>query len=189
MGLTADGPEGTNAHAVWAGQVGGLASVNVGTRAAKYTLNNRQDLLRSKNGITSTPRSSIDVEPHDQPSSALSYILRATAMGQQRPSRAHPLNRSRSLLGDAGMPAVRVISIVAADQGSFAAALHRDLKERYGIRTVIHARVYPVTVDPSTGRKLTMAGDGETPEAIHHRAQSKLRLFWDGEVQKREWAY
>lgn len=43
MGLTIDGPDGLKGQDIilhWGPLVGGLASANVGTRAAKYTLNN-----------------------------------------------------------------------------------------------------------------------------------------------------
>lgn len=95
------------------------------------------------------------------------------------------------LLGQAGMPSVKVISIVADGLGrgaadparsgslecmdSFAALFHRRLKETWQIRTVVNARVVKVAVvlsaadrsttdgEPAYGRKVTLL-EGETLE-------------------------
>jgi hypothetical protein len=124
------------------------------------------------------------------------------------------------LLGQAGTPSVRVISIVADSLGrgtadparsgpkecmdSFAALFHRQLKESWQIRTVVHARVVKVAVvlpvadrstsdgEPAYGRKVTVL-EGETLEETlrqgHHRPHTKVRFGWEDDVQRAEWAY
>jgi hypothetical protein len=108
------------------------------------------------------------------------------------------------LLGQQRMPAVKVISIVADSLGrgadddlmdSFAALFHRRLKEAWQIRTVVRARVLKVTVisdELARGRKVTAFEEESPGEALsheHHRPHSKVKLDWDGETQRAEWAY
>jgi hypothetical protein len=119
------------------------------------------------------------------------------------------------LLADAGLNAAAMISIVADGAGrdteradeeqadesqcSFASLLHRQLFERHGVLTVVHARLGPVRVvsladgaaagtAAEPGRKLTARRTGETA-GQHHAGQSKLRFWWDGVQQRCEFAY
>lgn len=116
------------------------------------------------------------------------------------------------ILVSQGMPSVKVISIVADELGrdlgtnddsrvtglmdSFAAVLHRRLRETYGVMTVVQARVYRTVVITSEiaqrfsdlGKKLT-GDEGDSQPATHKRGQSKVKLFWEGDTQKWEWAY
>jgi hypothetical protein len=114
-----------------------------------------------------------------------------------------------ALLAGASLHDVRLISIVSSELGrdsgtsqaerissamdSFAARLHRLLKQS-GIATTLHARVYRTrtSVDAdSAGRKITADADDQFDDSAegHHRPNSKLRFYWDGDVQKRDWAY
>jgi hypothetical protein len=131
----------------------------------------------------------------------------------------HDADAVADLLAGRGLPAVKVISLVADELGrdpgtgddepisdamdSFAAEFHRRLKERHGIEAVVQARVYPtrvvgVDVEPSgdarpndVGRKLTLApGEGGPDvQGVHRRPRSKLRFSWEGGIQVREWSY
>jgi hypothetical protein len=119
------------------------------------------------------------------------------------------------LLGQAGMPAVKVVSIVADSLGrssddslrlafpdSFASAFHRILKETWHIRTTVHARVVDVVVSSGTedsslpgyiakGRKLTAVKDytGSPSRQSYHQPQSKVAFSWNGDVQHTDWKY
>ncbi|MEO7086367.1 MAG: C80 family cysteine peptidase [Gemmatimonadaceae bacterium] len=123
-------------------------------------------------------------------------------------------NSVAALLADAGLRDAKVISIVAdgaardpdrADGSqtepgakSFAAALHRSLLEAHGVRTSVQARVGSVRVvtkagaDASAtidvGRKIT-APHPDEPAGEHHASERKVRLSWDGDEQRSEWAY
>lgn len=114
------------------------------------------------------------------------------------------------LLGAARLRDVKTLSIVSDALGrdvqplesdvvpeisdSFAAQLHRRLRERYNVCTTVHARVSRVVVstDPATlGRKRTANAEDEldSPTEGHHRQHSKLRFFWKDGRQERDWAY
>lgn len=125
-----------------------------------------------------------------------------------------PADAIAGLLAEAGLHEVALISLVADEAGrdparadhaqiepgacSFASALHGVLWKAHGIRTTMHARTGRVQVleqphgDGMTlieaGRKLT-ASSPDTLATAHHAPHSKLRLWWDGEVQRRAWAY
>lgn len=118
--------------------------------------------------------------------------------------------QTAALLGQAGTPAVRVISVVADELGrdlagahatdlrepadSFAAQLHAALREHHGIETVLLARVYRTSVVGASeaprarGTKLTLAMDETVPDEAHHRPHSKLRFSWRDGAQQREWS-
>lgn len=104
-------------------------------------------------------------------------------------------------LAAAQLSAVKLVSIVADELGrdsdstdaerisekmdSFAARFHARLKH-HGILTTVNARVYRTAVEEAEGRKVTVDDSGD---AAHHRTHSKLRFYWEGDQQKREWAY
>jgi hypothetical protein len=118
--------------------------------------------------------------------------------------------QTANLLGQAGMPPVRVISVVADELGrdlgsthatdlrepadSFAAQLHAALREHHGIETVLLARVYRTLVVGASkapharGTKLTLAAGETAPDEAHHRPHSKLRFYWRDGAQQREWS-
>ncbi|HLZ98774.1 MAG TPA: hypothetical protein VKP66_12625 [Steroidobacteraceae bacterium] len=118
--------------------------------------------------------------------------------------------QTAALLGQAGTPAVRVISVVADELGrdlasthatdlrepadSFAAQLHAALREHHGIETVLLARVYRTLVVGASeaprarGTKLSVTVDETVPDEAHHRPHSKLRFFWKDGTQRREWS-
>ena len=118
-----------------------------------------------------------------------------------------------ALLADAGLRAIRLLSIVGDGAGrdpdrtddaqldpqatSFASRLHQSLQDR-GIATTVNARVGAVrvltqagsagSVAIESGRKLTSAHpDAEATQ--HHAAATKLRLRWENGRQIREWSY
>ncbi len=118
------------------------------------------------------------------------------------------------LLANAGLRGAAMISILAEGAGrdperehhaqaepgacSFASLLHRALWEHHRVGTTIHAR--PGTVRALTeavvtkgtlieaGRKVTTPPFSDQA-AEHHAAHSKLRIWWDGGVQRCAWAY
>lgn len=127
-------------------------------------------------------------------------------------------NEVADLLAGHGLPAVSLISVTGCELGrdrgtandnriggsmnSFASHFHLRLKEKHGIRTVVYARVHCVAVgnsskgagvdDPSVrGHKTTFDDDDEMPGGFAggaHRVHSKLKFWWDLNVQRREWA-
>jgi hypothetical protein len=114
------------------------------------------------------------------------------------------------LLARAGLREVGLISIVGdgagrdparsdaeqthADAVSFASLLHRALRHDHGIVTTINARVGAVRVVSEAsggievGRKIT-GPQTHGGASQHHAANSKLRLWWDGDQQLRAWSY
>lgn len=119
-----------------------------------------------------------------------------------------------ALLAHAGLREVASISIVGAGAGrdpdrdeaaqadaeaiSFASLLHRVLRDDHGVVTSVNARVGAVRVltqGMSRGATAIAAGSkltGPQPGAEaseHHAPQSKLRIWWDGDRQRREWSY
>lgn len=125
-----------------------------------------------------------------------------------------PAEAVAGLLAEAGLHDVALISLVADEAGrdparaddaqvepgacSFASTLHSVLWTAHGVRTTVHARTGRVRVleQPhghgetliEAGRKLTTSSPGNLATA-HHAPHSKLRLWWDGAMQRRTWAY
>jgi len=118
-----------------------------------------------------------------------------------------------ALLADAGLRALRLLSIVGDGAGrdpdraddaqldpqamSFASRLHQSLQDR-GVATTVNARVGAVrvltqagaagSIAIEAGRKLASAHpDAEAMQ--HHAAATKLRLRWEDGRQVREWSY
>lgn len=141
------------------------------------------------------------------------YLV-ASCSAADRTLASWPADALANLLAETGLHDVALISIVADEAGrdlarsddaqiepgaySFASALHDVLWTAHGIRTIVHARTGRVLVVEQAharcgtlveaGRKLTTSNPGNQ-SAQHHAPHSKLRLWWDGEVQRRDWAY
>ncbi len=117
----------------------------------------------------------------------------------------------------AGLPAVKVVSILACEAGrdlgtandtrvansadSFASKFHARLRAKHGISTVVYARVFCVVpIGPaardyfglsktSMGRKATSDEDDDVDNSEFGRTKSKLRFEWVGGQQVRTWTY
>jgi hypothetical protein len=53
----------------------------------------------------------------------------------------------------------------------------------------VYARVFDVKID-TTGRKQTLneeSSNASISAKKHHRVASKIRFYWEGQTQKREW--
>lgn len=116
-----------------------------------------------------------------------------------------------------GMPAVKVISVLACEAGrdlgttnhvrvpnsadSFASKFHKRLHEKHNIDVLLYARVYLVVpIGPATirrfgvdkselGRKATADEDDDVELSMFGRTKSKLRFKWAGGQQIRTWDY
>lgn len=121
------------------------------------------------------------------------------------------------LLIGCGMPAVRIVSVLGCESGrdlgtandnrvsasmnSFGSKLHKALRDKGGLKLALYARIYCVGIGNSveeTGNKAKWHGrkgtfneddDWEGWKSSTHRAKSKLRFFWQGDTQQRDWAY
>jgi hypothetical protein len=114
-------------------------------------------------------------------------------------------------LAAAKLPNVKIISLVSCNAGrdqstasdvriaesanSFASKFHREIKSFAGVTADLYARVYKVGVlsqGQGTGQKITGRGSRQKDQVKYfpkHKDNSKLRFFWDGDVQKREWVF
>jgi len=123
---------------------------------------------------------------------------------------------SADLLVALGMKAAKVISILGCSLGSdrtapdnvrvlnsadsYASRFHKALKTRHGIETVVYARIWDVVPigplakqvlgleDEWLGRK-TQNVDNIDGNFVHRAGNTKIRFFWRGNSQGREWAY
>lgn len=123
---------------------------------------------------------------------------------------------SADLLVGLGMKACKMISILGCELGSdrtapdsvrvlnsadsFASRFHKALKDRHRIETEVYARIWPVVpVGPAaqqvlalgdewSGKKLQLVG-GSGDTYTHHAGNTKIRFYWSGGVQQRQWAY
>ncbi|MGF1624400.1 MAG: C80 family cysteine peptidase [Alphaproteobacteria bacterium] len=121
------------------------------------------------------------------------------------------------LLVGCGIPAVQVVSVlgcesgrdlgtandarVAASMDSFGSRFHRALRDKGGLKLSVFARIYCVGIGnpvEETGKNVKWHGhkgtfdeddDWDSWKTASHRSKSKLRFYWDGETQRREWAY
>ena len=81
-------------------------------------------------------------------------------------------------------------TLISSSMNSFGSILHRNLK---GFCAELFVRVLDVAVDfapGARGQKGTGTINRETlriDDALHHRPASKLKFFWDGGQQKRDW--
>ena len=106
--------------------------------------------------------------------------------------------------------------LVAHSMNSFGSHFHYLLGAIHGVRTRVFARVYSVAINPETkkdimGRTIPQGATGtvkndsvtrahvifheveeflyEEETALHRRLQSKYVFYWEGNSQKRKWAY
>ena len=76
---------------------------------------------------------------------------------------------------------------VSNSVNSFAGTLHKALKNR-GNSSDVLARVYDVGV-LDTGAKVTFADDADDNSTTSKLPHSKVRFYWNGATQMREWSY
>src|SRR5690606_15691104 len=72
-------------------------------------------------------------------------------------------------------------ALLDASTSSFAGQLHFELGQSCGIRSDLTGRTYYLSV-LDDGSKITTMSDEK-----HHRPYSKIRFYWQGGQQMREW--
>lgn len=120
---------------------------------------------------------------------------------------------SADFLVAAGLSAAKVVSILACEAArdlgtandcrvanstsSYASKFHARLREKHGIETEVYARVHCVAIGNKkvgpVGHKGTFNDDdvweGWNVGQGGKRTESKIRFYWSGGVQQRQWAY